>query len=62
MGDNYLVKNTPEWQTTVHVWSREDWNLRRKMVADIWERKDELEQKKLLAILVAHAPEAASTE
>lgn len=41
-------------------WSREEWDTRRSMVADIWGKVDEYERKELLSVLIAHAPEACS--
>jgi len=47
---------------TERSWPREDWQARRDMVAKVWDRKNELRRKELLAALVAHAPEAVVSE
>jgi len=38
-------------------WTEERWDTRKKQMADVWNQRSTEEQKKLIALLVAHAPE-----
>lgn len=38
-------------------WGEERWETRREQMADVWDQRSTEEKKKLIALLVAHAPE-----
>lgn len=39
-------------------WDEERWHLRKEQLADVWTGRDEEGRKEIIALLVAHAPEA----
>lgn len=41
-------------------WGEQKWEERKEMFADVWEQRCEQDQKELIALLMAHAPECIS--
>lgn len=38
-------------------WTDERWELRREQMAEVWPHRSEEQKKKIIALLVAHAPQ-----